>query len=336
MASSADPNPKRSFPTLLVVGLLVGTLATVWAFWTTLGDAAEKWAHNPQYSHGYIVPIFAVLLLWLRRKQFNQSKAAPSWWGLGILLAGIALHLYGTRFSYEWFEAVAFLPCLAGVWVCVGGWGVGRWAWPSILFLFFMIPLASRVDVLAADPLQRLATVASCYALQTLGLPAVPEGNVILLNDVRLGIVEACSGLRMLVVFFALSTGVALLMKRPLWERLVVLGSAIPIALFSNIVRITATGVLHVTVSSEFANTFFHDVGGWLMMPLALVLLGVELKILGKMLRDTSVAGPITMGVLRPVATSAPSRRVWQKETPKQPQEEAAPPAPELTSVGSV
>jgi exosortase len=334
MASSTDPIPKRSFPTLLVVGLVVGTLAVVWAYWTTLGDAAEAWAHKPQYSHGYIVPLFAGLLLWMRRKQLNQATAAPSWWGLPILLAGIALHLYGARYSYEWFEAIAFLPCLAGVWVCVGGWSVARWAWPAILFLFFMIPLAGRVDVAAAGPLQRFATVASCYALQTLGLPAVPEGNVILLNDVRLGIVEACSGLRMLVVFFALSTAVALIIKRPLWERLVILGSAIPIALFSNIVRITATGVLHVTVGSEFANTFFHDVGGWLMMPLALVLLGVELKILAKMLRDTSVAGPITVGVLRPVATSAP-RRVWQKETPRQPKEEVAP-TPELTSVGSV
>ncbi len=334
MASSADPIPKRSFPTLLVVGLLVGTLTIVWAFWTTLGEAAEKWAHNPQYSHGYIVPIFAVLLLWLRRKQFNRTTAAPSWWGLLILGLGCAARLAGTYFSRDWVADIALLPCLAGVGVCVGGWSVARWAWPSILFLFFMIPLPHQVDVAAADPLQRLATVASCYVLQTLGLPAVPEGNVILLNDVRLGIVEACSGLRMLVVFFALSTGVALLMKRSLWERLVILGSAVPIALFSNIVRITATGVLHVTAGSEFANTFFHDVGGWLMMPLALILLGAELKILGKMLRDTSVAGPITVGVLRPVA-SAPSRRIWQKETPRQPQEEVAP-APELTSVGSV
>ena len=61
-------------------------------------------------------------------------------------------------------------------------------------------------------------TTASTFALQTLGLPAVAEGNVILLNDVRLGVVEACSGLRMLVIFFALSTAVALLMRRPLWE----------------------------------------------------------------------------------------------------------------------
>jgi exosortase len=322
MASSTDPVLKRSFPTRLALGLLVGSLATVWTFWTTLGEAAEKWAHNPQYSHGYIVPLFAGLLLWLRRKQFDQTKAAPSWWGLAFLAAGFAARFAGTYLSRDWIADIALLPCLTGVWVLVGGWNVARWAWPSILFLFFMIPMPHTVDVAAADPLQRFATVASCYALQTLGLPAVAEGNVILLNDVRLGIVEACSGLRMLVVFFALSTGVSLIMKRPLWERMVVLASAVPIALFSNIVRITATGVLHVTAGSE-------------MMPLALILLGAELKILGKMLRDTSVAGPITVGVLRPVVTAAPARRVWQKETPRQPQEEKAP-APELSSVGSV
>jgi exosortase len=180
-----------------------------------------------------------------------------------------------------------------------------------VLFLFFMIPLPHRVAVAAAEPLQRLATVASCYALQTLGLPAVPEGNVILLNDSRIGIVEACSGLRMLVVFFALSTAVALVIHRSLWERLVVVGSAVPIALFSNLVRIVATGVLHQTAGPRFADDFFHDLGGWLMMPLALMLLWVELKVLARLLPERSATAPVRVG--QSDAGPGP-RRTWKKE----------------------
>jgi exosortase len=311
-------------PILAGIGFLAGLGATVWAFWTTLGEVAQRWAHDPQYSHGYLVPGFAVLLLALRWRRLDRTAAAPSWWGLPVLLAAVAARLVGTRFSLDWLESVALLPCAAGVCLASGGRAAWRWAWPAVLFLFFMIPLPHRVAVAAAEPLQHLATVASCYALQTLSLPAVPEGNVILLNDARIGIVEACSGLRMLVVFFALSTGVALVIRRPLWERLVLVGSAVPIALFSNLVRITATGVLHETAGSDFANNFFHDVGGWLMMPLALVLLWIELKVLARLVIDAAPAGPVHVGL--PGAAAPAPRRGWKKQP-----EGEAPAAPGVT-----
>jgi exosortase/archaeosortase family protein len=109
---------------------------------------------------------------------------------------------------------------------------------------------------------------------------------VILLNEVELNVVEACSGLRMLVVFFAFATAVALIVKRPLWEKLLLLVSAIPIALVVNVLRITATGVLFETVSSQAAKLVFHDLAGWLMMPVALVLLGLELQLLKRLVID--------------------------------------------------
>ena len=91
-----------------------------------------------------------------------------------------------------------------------------------------MIPLPYRFEVALAGPLQRIAVISSTYLLQTFGLPAVAEGNIILLSEARIGIVEACSGLRMLVVFFALSSAVALVIRRPFWERAVVVASAMP------------------------------------------------------------------------------------------------------------
>ncbi len=310
MARAEHPEITRPAPVRLAVGLLAGLAAGLWAFWTTLGEAAQRWAHDPQYSHGYLVPAFAALLLWLRRGRLDRAAAVPSWWGLPVLLAAVAVRLAGTRFSLDWLEGIALLPCVAAVFLAAGGRAAWRWAWPAVLFLAFMIPLPHRVAVAAAAPLQHLATVASCYALQGLGLPAVPEGNVILLNDARIGIVEACSGLRMLVVFFALASGVALVIRRPLWERLLLVVSAVPIALFSNLVRITATGVLHETAGSDFANNFFHDVGGWLMMPFALALFWLELKVLAHLLIDPSPAGPVRVG---PPGAAPRPRAPWKK-----------------------
>jgi exosortase len=320
MARPDHPTTDRFFSITLTIGLVAGAGAVLWAYWTTLGEMAQRWAHDPQYSHGYLVPAFAALLLWLRRGQLAGPGRAASWWGPGVLLLGIAGRLVGTYFSLDWLESVALLPCLAGVCLAAGGRAAWRWAWPAVLFLFFMVPLPHRVAVAAAEPLQRLATIASSYALQTLGLPAVPEGNVILINDSSIGIVEACSGLRMLVVFFALSTAVALVSRRSLWERLFIVGSAVPIALFSNLVRITATGVLHEIAGRKFADDFFHDLGGWLMMPLALALLWVELKVLARLLPEPASAAPIRVG---PADAGPSPRRAWKKDA-RPPAEPAA------------
>jgi exosortase len=143
-----------------------------------------------------------------------------------------------------------------------------------------------RVEILLGFPLQRLATEASTYVLQTLGQPAVAEGNTILIRDFKLGIVEACSGLRMLVTFVTFSTAVCLVVKKPFSDKLLILLSAIPIALATNVIRIVVTGLMYLHVSGETAHVFFHDLAGWFMMPLALAFLWAELWVLRRLFVD--------------------------------------------------
>ncbi len=293
----------------LLFALAVVAAGLVWAHWPAMEEMAQRWARDPQYSHGYLVPFFALILLWLRRQGLAGISLRPTAWGFPLLAAGIALQLAGAYFYFSWLEAVALLPCLAGAVLLVGGFGALRWAWPAIGFLAFMIPLPYRLEVALAGPLQRMAVLASTFFLQTLGLPALADGNVILLSEVEIGVVEACSGLRMLVVFFALSTALALIIRRPLWEKTLLVASAVPIALIVNVIRITATGVLHDQVNSEVANAFFHDFAGWLMMPLALGMLWVELQVLRRLFLEPSPVGPIRL-VLEPSRRgSIPARR---------------------------
>ena len=136
---------------------------------------------------------------------------------------------------------------LAGLCLLLGGKQILKWAAPSIVFLFFMLPLPYRVEVGLRTPLQSLGTVASCYTLQTLGLPAYPEGNQIHgITEQPLEVEQACSGLGMMMVFFALCAAVVYFISdRPLWERAAVLISAPPIAIFANVLRISVTGTLY-------------------------------------------------------------------------------------------
>jgi exosortase len=174
----------------------------------------------------------------------------------------------------------------------LGGRAMLRGACPAILFLFFMIPLPYKLETMLGGPLQTLASRGSTFLLQILGQPAVREGNTIMLNEVRLGVVEACSGLRMLVTFFTFSTGVALLIRKPLLERCCIILSAVPIALVTNVLRITATGVMY-QVNQKFAQMFFHDLAGWFMMPVCLLFLGLELWILNRLIIEVGQARPL-------------------------------------------
>jgi exosortase len=304
-----------SSPRLLLLALPAACL--LWCYWPTFLDLAQTWNDNPQYSHGFLVPLFAAGLLWARRGRLDPEEVRPNLFlGLPLLLLGIGLRLLGAYYYYAWLEPVSLLPVLAGLCLLIGGWEAWRWAWPAILFLAFMVPLPYRLEIALSGPLQALATTVSTFLMQVLGLPALAEGTVIHLREKPINIVEACSGLRMLMVFFALSTAVALLSKRPLLDRLILVASAVPIALASNILRVTVTGILHETTSSEFADRFFHDVAGWLMMPLGLGMLGIEVWLLERLLVEgpqTARAGnvaPAPVAARRPAtATNLPPAR---------------------------
>jgi exosortase len=311
----------RTVRPYVLAALAVPLAVLLWAYWTALGDAADRWADDPLYSHGYLVPGFAALLLWLRRGKLTSTELRPSWWGLAILAAAAATRLLGIYFHFEYLDPLSLVPSLVGALVLLAGWGYLRWAWPSIAFLFFMLPLPFSVSEALAGHLQLMATEASTFLLQTLGRPAVAEGTLIHLNEGTLNVEQACSGLRMLMIFFALSTAVALLMRKPLWERLVVCASAVPIALLTNLLRITATGLLHDTAGKEVADAVFHDLAGWLMMPVALAFLGLELKLLGRLLVVPPPAAPALAGALPPMPMPAAAAPPPEKPAaaPRQP-----------------
>ena len=148
-----------------------------------------------------------------------------------------------------------------------------------------MAPLPFRVQNALGGSLQSIATRISTFALQTVGIGAISEGNVILVNDVKIGIVEACSGLGMLVTFFALAMGLVFVYRSlETWLKWVIVISAAPVAVIANVTRITITGFLYSIAKEEWAKIVFHDIAGWLMMPLAIGILFAEIHVLKKLI----------------------------------------------------
>ena len=273
--------------------LLLAVLA--WVYWPTFVDLYDTWTNSPEYSHGMLVPFFALYLL-AKRKRLDAS-AARSWpiVGFSVLLFAIVLRLAGSATSFLPLEGLSFVLSLAALAALAGGRAALVRYWPPIVFLLFMIPLPYEASRLMGAELQRIATIASTFLLQCAGQPAIAEGNRILIGEVTLNVVEACSGLRMLMTFFAFSTAAVLVMERHWLVKGIVLGSAVPIALVTNILRITATGLAHVWLHDSASKgrvlDFLHDFNGWMMMPVGLMFLLLELWLLKHLLVERQAVG---------------------------------------------
>jgi exosortase len=277
----------RQYGWIAALGLLMAAFA--WSNLPAVMDLHQRWSHDPQYSHGYLVPLFALYLLW-RRWSLLPSTLRPAWWGIAILLAGALMRLTGTLYYFPWLTSLALLPTLAGLIILVGGWQALTWSRPALAFLVFMIPMPYGLERALGGPLQQIATAASAYLLETCGLPVLVRGNVICLQHIEIGVLEACNGLSMLLAFVALCTAVAMVVRRRWVEKSIVVASAAPIALAVNVLRITATGVLYETAGKRWGDLVFHDLAGWLMMTLALVLVAFELWLMGRLMNDASLA----------------------------------------------
>lgn len=274
----------------LIVWGLPALLATAWSYGGTLLDIVERWNSDPQYSHGWLVPLFSAYLLYRRRGMIPAEGFAPRWWGLGVLLFAGAARAASVFLYQPWLDAGSLLIAVAGLACTLGGRTGWRWAWPSVLYLGFMIPLPYRLQFALGSKLQSIATYASTYLLQTVGVPAIAEGNIILLTKERLGVVEACSGLSMLVTFFALAIGFALVIHRHWLYSIAMVLAAAPIAVLANVIRITVTGILYEANQNKMAQVVFHDVAGWLMMPFGVAVLALLMLFLDRSYRVRSPA----------------------------------------------
>ncbi len=306
---STEPKSAGLQPTpgmLLAGGLLAVVLA--WSYAAPMAMLVGRWWNEPDYLYGFLVPVFSGWLLWHRRELLAGVTPKGSWWGLAFLAVAAAMRWASAYYFFALLDPLSVVPCLLGVVLFVGGWRVLWWAGPSVVFLGFMVPLPGFAAGLLGHQLQRVGTIVSTYVLQTMGIPAIAHGNVIRLTEAELGVVEACSGLRMMMLFVTVCVGAAMVMKSGILEKVIVVLSAAPIAVVANVIRISVTGVLHETAGQEIADAVFHDLAGWFMMPIAVLLLWGEMWLLAKILPPVEESRPLEFK-LAPSEGVVPGRR---------------------------
>jgi exosortase len=272
----------------LAIGSVIVALG-LWAYWPTLLELAETWINVPDYSHGFLVAPLAVYFLWARRASCPAWTSNGLWLGLVLLGMSWSLRYFAARYFLSFLDAWSILPWTAAVVAILFGPRVLWWSLPSIAFLWFMVPLPFSLEGQLSAPLQRIATKLSCFTLQLLGQPAFAEGNVIVVEEVRLEVAQACSGLRLFFGVAALAFAYAVLVQRPWWERGLILAATIPVALVANAARIVATGLLLPLMTTKEAQLQAHDWAGWGMIPLAAAMFWLVLWYLDRLLPEEEV-----------------------------------------------
>jgi exosortase len=269
----------RSAGWVAALAVIAGALGFV--YFGLFRYSLDKWL-QPDYAHGLLVPVFSVYLAWMWRDRAPTRIKWPEPWGLAFIAGGVLVYLAAglTNFAKEWIQGFSLVLNLCGAALLLGGWKALRWLWPPLAFLLFMFPLPYRVEHTLGWQLQKVAAIASEFLLQTIGYPTYREAVVLHVQDHTLEVEKACSGLSMLLSFVAISVGMVLMVKRPWMDRVIVLASAVPIAVVCNVVRIVATGVLYNEAGRELGDRVFHDLAGWVMLVMALAALWLGLKLI--------------------------------------------------------
>lgn len=261
-------------PLLLLLGLALGFL-----FRDGLAAMAEAW-ETAEYSHGYLIPVIAILLALQQRDRLAAAALRPSWSGVAVLCLGLFLFALGELATIYTVVQYAMLVTLLGLVVSGIGWRGAAILWAPLLYLVFMIPLPNFLYVALSAKLQLVSSLLGVAVIRLAGISVFLEGNVIDLGIYKLQVAEACSGLRYLFPLLSFGFLVAYLYRGPFWQRALLFLSAIPITILMNSLRIGFIGVLVDGWGIGAAEGFMHLFEGWVVFVICLALLLGEAALL--------------------------------------------------------
>ena len=289
--------PVMLWGTAAVIVLLFGI-----AYAESLEYLVTQWMEDDNFSHGFFVPVITAGLIWWRREQIVAAGIVPSWWGLGPAVLGLALYVVGELATIYFLQHLSLWLVIVGLALAIAGPRATREMAFPLGYLLTMIPLPQMLQSSLSSSLQLMSSSLGVGCLQLIGVTAFREGNVIDLGPIQLQVVEACSGLRYLIPLIALTLLSAYLFQNRLWKRVVLVASAIPLAVLLNGLRIGLIGVLVDRFGQGAAEGFMHAVEGWLLFVLSLAILGAEMWLLGKV--GTGSAPDVDRIVARPSTVS--------------------------------
>ncbi|HID70777.1 MAG TPA: exosortase [Desulfobacterales bacterium] len=258
----------QAFISLGLIFLSLGLL-----YFPILQDLAHDWETNDNYSHGYFIPVLSAYLIYTSKDELKRLPIRGNLAGLFLLAAGLVQLIIAKVGSEFFLQRTSLIPVLAGIVLFCLGYSFLKKLLLPIIYLIFMIPLPAIIWNKIAFPMQLFGSYLTEKVVTLMGIPIFREGNVLHLANTTLEVVDACSGLRSLTTLFALSAVFAILSSHTTSQKWILFMTAAPIAIFANIVRLSATALLASKYGGDIAHGFLHDFSGLVVFAVGILLL---------------------------------------------------------------
>ncbi len=266
---TASSSPERS-PTWQGLALVA---LVAWLYAPVLAKLTQQWWTDPNFSHGFFVPLFSLYVVWENRDRLRAIRPNPSSWGLPLILFSLCTLILGVLGAELFLSRVSLIFLIAGMVLFLRGPETFRAVLFPLAILFLMVPIPLILLNQITFPLQILASKLSAWILPLLGVPVFREGNVINLPAMPLEVADACSGIRSLLSLTSLAIMYGYLLEKRIGVRVILALASIPIAVAANGLRIVGTGLLVQYWDPDKAEGFFHAFSGWLIFVFSLLML---------------------------------------------------------------
>ncbi|WP_022853665.1 exosortase/archaeosortase family protein [Thermodesulfatator atlanticus] len=270
-----------ALPKELLAGLFVFAASLIYLYFPVLKGLVYDWWHDENYSHGFLLVAFSGYLIWIKREELAQTEIKTSLWGVGVILAGLFLFLLGWVAGEQFTQRVSFLVVLYGGLIFLLGWPLAKKLTFPVWLNILAIPIPYVIYNALTFPLKLFASKIATEALQFFGFSVYRDGNIIILPNMVLEVVDACSGIRSLISLLAVCSILAYFIPKNLYRVILVL-SAIPIAIGVNVLRVFVTGILSYKIGPKAAQGFFHTFSGLLVFMLSIFLVFLVHRMVSK------------------------------------------------------
>jgi exosortase len=239
----------------------------------TIGSLVRQWWTDGDYSHGFFVPLFSGYILWHERQRWAKTRIKPTNFGLLVMVGAVGLLLLGSLGAELFTARFSLLILLAGMIIFISGWAMLRAVSFPLGYLIWMIPIPVIIYNQITFPLQIIASRVAAAGLELVGVPVLRDGNILVMSNYSLEVVEACSGIRSLLTLMALAVAFGYLASPQRWVRYALAILMVPIAIGTNAVRIIVAGIVAHRFGSVAAEGFLHEFSGWAIFIVALLLM---------------------------------------------------------------
>jgi len=251
--------------------ILTGLILLLYA--AVIKSLVEQWWTDADYGHGFFVPLFSGYILWHTRERWTKVEVKPSNFGFVVIVGAIALLLLGSLGAELFTSRFSLLVLLAGMILFLAGWKMLRAVAFPLGYLIWMIPMPVIIYNQITFPLQLIASRLATAWLELAQVPVLRDGNILIMSNYSLEVVEACSGIRSLMTLMALAVAYGHLASPRRWVRYVLAASMVPVAIGTNAIRIMGAGILARHFGPAAAEGFLHQFSGWAIFLVALGLM---------------------------------------------------------------